>query len=344
MPSFNVQVQEDAGEFLNMLIDRREEELEDSREITNPMRCQLTAVIHTGNENEITPPQDFLYLSLPTKNLSRLDDVFAAYFEEEPIETSESGIPCYRQTIVTRWSDYFVLQLERWKFDMDKRSNTKLMHEFQFPTHLLAADLRRFTSCDFDYSLTGVVVHQGIMDQGHYVTIVQGDFQEWYMCDDQTIEYITLDQLPGWAFGLEDDAPIISDEISTEYLLFYTRKGLDAVSISISLDLETALNRENAAAWPQTIFYSPSFIKYVQEMALNNLSSPEAIQICLNVFFRIVLADDDKELQLVNEWLNILTNRVLTTRDRLELMVEFMDEQIGDSPRLFLRSSMQSSI
>jgi ubiquitin C-terminal hydrolase len=331
IPNFNTRVHEDAGEFLNMLIDRLQEELEDSREITDPMRGQLTAIIRTGNEKKTPPPQDFLYLSLPTKNLSCLDEAFAAYFKEERMDGSESGVPRYRQTVVTRWPDYLVLQLERWEFDSGERNNNKLVHEFQFPAHLCAADLQRFTSCDVSYSLTGVVVHRGTAEQGHYVTIVQGNFQEWYVCNDQRIEYFNIDQLPGWAFGLKNETPTILDDVSTGYLLFYTRKGLDAVSISIPPDLERLLNRENAAAWPQTIFYSPSFIRYVKEIVLNNLSSPEAVEICLNVFFRIVVADDGKELQLVNEWLDILTNLVLTTPDRLELLVEFMDKQIGDS-------------
>jgi hypothetical protein len=207
--------------------------------------------------------------------------------------------------------------------------------------------MHKFSNCDFDYTLTGVIVHQGSAEQGHSVTIVQGDDKEWYVCDDQQIEYFDLDQLPAWAFGLADEATVVPDDVSTGCLLFYTRKGMGEIGVLIPPDFERKLNRENARAWARTIFFSPLFVVFAKQIVIENLENAVAVEIGLQVFFKIVVTDGGakQDSEVVTEWAELLTRRVLTTDRRCDIFVNFLDAAIGDSlGNLFMISNRIAAV
>jgi hypothetical protein len=76
---------------------------------------------HFRTENQRTPsqPEDFFYLSLPTKSQTCLDESFAAYFDEERVYGRPE--PVFRQY-------YLLLQLERWEFPFNTGWRIKLVH------------------------------------------------------------------------------------------------------------------------------------------------------------------------------------------------------------------------
>jgi hypothetical protein len=117
-----------------------------------------------------------------------------------------------------------ILQFERWEFSPNAGERTTLVHEFQFPDELHIAE------CEFAYDLAAVIVHQGSADQGHYVTIVQGD--------DSHIEYFDLNQLSAWAFGLPAEGT---------FLQIFDFHSLVLVSSCGVLSLISILSREIAA-------------------------------------------------------------------------------------------------
>lgn len=346
IPNFKVSVQEDAEEFLNMLVNRLNDELETSKCITDHMRGELTTFIRTDSKVLSSRSQDFFYLSLPTKGCARLDDAFAAYFEDEPmtdgylVEGESNRVAASSRVAITRWPDYLVIQLQRWDFAMETGERNKLVHDLAFPVNLKTQDIRNVSDsveCDFDYTLAGVVVHQGTADQGHYMTVVQGADEEWFLCNDQTIEYFDVDQLDNWAFGISDETSGIADEVITGYLLFYKRTGLETIQTEIPFDLEEELNRQNEVAWSSTIFYSPLFVQYAKNLMLSNLDSPSAVKLGLTVFFKIAIIDDgskqndEDEEPLLLQWQIMLQRKVLTTKERCTIFFDYLDQSIGDS-------------
>ena len=345
IPNFKVSIQEDAEEFLNMLVNRLNDELDNSSYITDHMRGELTTFIRTDSRVLSSRSQDFFYLSLPTKGCSRLDDAFAAYFEDDPmtdgylVEGESNRVAASSRVAITRWPDYLVIQLQRWDFAMETGERNKLVHELDFPIELKTQDIRNVSDsveCDFDYTLAGVVVHQGTADQGHYMTVVKGDDEEWYLCNDQTIEYFDVDQLDNWAFGISDETSGISEEVITGYLLFYKRTDLVTVKTKIPEDLEAELNKQNEIAWSSTIFYSPLFVQYAKNLMLSNLDNEAAVKLGLTVFFKISIIDDgskqnEEEESLLVQWHNILQRKVLTTKERCMVFFEYLDQSVGDS-------------
>jgi hypothetical protein len=116
IPNFNSCVQEDAEEFLTMMINRIHEELGDSDDITPHLRGQFTWTVRIGDKTVASSAEEFYYLSIPAKNLSRLDQAFSRYFVEESIAYSTPGGPvqALRKAAIDRWPDYLTIQLQRW--------------------------------------------------------------------------------------------------------------------------------------------------------------------------------------------------------------------------------------
>jgi ubiquitin C-terminal hydrolase len=328
IPNFNVRVQEDAGEFLTMLVNRIHDELDNSAEITHHMKGQWQTQIRIADEQVLSNVEDFFYLSLRTKHMSRLDEAFVAFFEEEYMENGYHGRgPAYRRYVITNWPDYLVIQLERWEFALDTNVRKKLVHEFDFPVTLWTSQIQPGSDTDFEYKLVGVVVHEGSADQGHYVSIVEGADDEWFLCNDQIIEYFDINQLPSWTFGIIDDPNGADEDISTGYLLFYARQDMEKVEPIVPPDLEERLNKENAKSWPQAIFYSPLFVSFVLGLLTEHLKNPMVIELGLIVFFRIVVIQGEEEISL---WAKALVQG-LATRERCQSFFEFLDDNIGDS-------------
>jgi ubiquitin C-terminal hydrolase len=326
IPNFNACVQEDAGEFLTKLVNQVDEKLdrEVANDITDHLRGKLTTHIRAGDSDFTSTPEDFFYLSLRTKNMSYIGDAFVAYFEEEFMEGGYNGLaPAFRHSEVTQWPDYLVVQLQRWDFAFETGSHPKLTHQFGFPLAISTSQIQRGDSSDIHYHLVGIVVHEGTTDEGHYVSIVQSLDKEWYLCNDARVEYFDINQLPQWAFG-NSDSSIAEDEVSTAYLLFYARIGMDDVKITIPRDLEEEINRENAVNWPRTVFFSEFFVRHVHKLVTDYPRDHIATELGLIVFFRVAIVDE----QCLRDWSDLLINRVLITKEKCQLFFEFIETNI----------------
>jgi hypothetical protein len=342
IPNFNACVQQDAGEFLTMLVNQVHDKLDQkvAADITNHLRGRLTTHIRTDSVRFASTPEDFFYLSLRTKGMTRLDEAFIAYFEEETMEDGYNGVfPAFRHCEVVEWPDYLVLQLERWDFALETGSRTKLTHEFDFPVTFRTSQFQRGDPADVVYSLVGVVVHEGTADEGHYVSIVQSNDCEWYICNDTKIEYFDLNSLPAWAFGIREGG-VADEDVSTAYLLFYTRAGMDRAIQNIPRDLEAELNLKNQETWPQVIFYSEPFVRHVQKVLADHPKNKEALELGLAVFLRIAVVDEPG----LDLWRELFTKRSLGTKERCQLLIDFVATSIGtDLPAVVAVSDAASN-
>ena len=78
----------------------------------------------------------------------------------------------------------------------------KIKGYIRYPRYL---DLKKYCKLDNDnlrteYELTGVVVHWGSLERGHYVSIVKKEVEnkdKWYYCNDKDIAECQENQLLG---------------------------------------------------------------------------------------------------------------------------------------------------
>ena len=79
---------------------------------------------------------------------------------------------------------------------------------------------------DLTFDLTGIIIHKGNSEFGHYYSIIKDDeFNKWILFDDNEILEFEEENIKDEAFGNKDengppDAP-------SAYVLFYRRSGSD---------------------------------------------------------------------------------------------------------------------
>ena len=362
IPNFNVTQQEDAAEFFTFIVDQINANIP---EIVNQLEGEMTYYIECVDDRNFedknvcgeartvvsSNKDNFYYLPLPIKGYNNICDALKNYFEEYPLDEGYSidgnpnnKVTAYQRNKITKWPNYLCIQLQRWDYAIETQEKHKLEHEVDFPLEFDTSSYHTEENCI--YSLKGVVVHQGSAEQGHYFAIVQDDESQWYLCNDQIIEYFDIDKISDWAFGIPSDINAsnpskvtststqsnsiesINDKstvynvgnIGTGYLLFYEKKGIEKFYSPVPSDLEDKLNKENSLLWPSTIFYSPEFSEFASDLILLCTQNKEVIYTALTVFFKIAAVDE----RTICNWSHILCEFVFNS-SHIDLCYMFFD-------------------
>ena len=78
-----------------------------------------------------------------------------------------------------------------------------------------------------EYDLTGIVVHNGVSDFGHYYDLIKGPDNKWYKFNDENVIEFNEENIPNEAFGnKENEDDDLEKEIRKKnaYILFYTKQ------------------------------------------------------------------------------------------------------------------------
>lgn len=338
IPEFVENVQQDANEFLvESLINPINTQLKDGS-ITECLRGKrLHSICAYDGRVLHEREEDFYILEIPADHISKLSDGFERFFADDPmddgyiIEETKEKVPAYHHKSIVKWPDFLSLQLQRWEFTQNM-GGTKLVHRYGFPIVLDPNDLNcsiGTAHCDFQYSLCGIVVHQGTAEQGHYYAVVEGDDKEWYLCDDSKIIYFDLKEIPDFAFGMSETTSL-DEDVSTGYLLFYRRMDLQPVQPNLPADLEEHLNIKNVQLWPSIIFRSPDFLKYVYNFLAENdkLIDKDTLSIAYQAFFKIAPCDSN----LFTEWCELFIVNLFNAKNCYDYALnffEFISKEVG---------------
>ena len=79
-----------------------------------------------------------------------------------------------------KWPRILIIHLKRWAFDPQTRTRTKIDDFVYFPvTYRVSADTI--------YTLRSIVVHEGIVNGGHYVAFTRDEHHGWLLYNDSQI-------------------------------------------------------------------------------------------------------------------------------------------------------------
>ena len=206
--------------------------------------------------------ESFCYnIQLEVKNYSNINDSLKNYFKIE-IMTGDNKINCeecctkrvcHKQLKIKNLPNILVISLKRFDYDYKTMTKFKLNNFFEFPFEL---DMSEFVinsnnnneivvNTDNNvnenniYELTGITIHYGVADFGHYYDLIKASNNKWYMFNDTNIKEFPENNIPKEAFGERENDINNDNDIEGEnnekagiklhdkknaYILIYTKK------------------------------------------------------------------------------------------------------------------------
>ncbi|ETO16136.1 Ubiquitin carboxyl-terminal hydrolase family protein, partial [Reticulomyxa filosa] len=234
----DVRVQQDVQEFFNILTDRIENELKGTKfryllqdcfggKVVNQMICQGGC----GSVRE--RQQDFVMISLPIKNRTNMKESLDAYVQPEQLEDVQceacnKKCTTLKREVLYKLGNSVIVHLKRFELNFETFRHEKSNQRFEFPEEL---DLEQYTKEGLDrlekvkiaesnpnvevpqqysvhspeyykFRLTGVTVHTGSADAGHYYSFIKDrKTGEWNEFNDTLIKPLDPKDLDKECFG-----------------------------------------------------------------------------------------------------------------------------------------------
>ena len=201
---------------------------------------------------------EFCYnsIQLEIKEFKNIQESLKNYFKTEIMdgdnkincEQCKIKRTCHKHLIFKSLPNILVIALKRFEFDYNTMQKYKLNKYFEFPYKLDMKDylIENHTETNTEYELTGITIHFGISDFGHYYDLIKGLDDKWYKFNDISISEFKEEDIPREAFGEKD---ILEEDSNKEkengknsaYILIYKKKNFGIDNIDIKIKSELAL-------------------------------------------------------------------------------------------------------
>ncbi|KIY00474.1 uncharacterized protein Z520_04159 [Fonsecaea multimorphosa CBS 102226] len=301
----DVSVQMDVDEFFNLLFDRLEGEIDSSARAAfrSMYGGQLVQQIKSKECDHISERlEPFSAVQVEIKGKARLEDSLRAYVEGEVLqgENKYSCTSCGRHVDAVKRAclkdvpDNLIFNLKRFDYDIMTGMRTKVNDEFQFPDTLDIAPytLSRLSdeqqSGEPDYfQLTGVIVHSGTADSGHYYSFIRQRpsakpvHESWVQFNDQDVGVFDTNQMRDNCFGGTSEAGFYHlPKFYSAYMLFYQRTSsirkveeqyhchdtINPVRIPLSHSLEQHIAQQNELFLRSYCAQDSSHAQFIQKL------------------------------------------------------------------------------
>ncbi|CAK79859.1 unnamed protein product (macronuclear) [Paramecium tetraurelia] len=348
----NIFEQMDVDEFCNLLMDRIELNIKSTSDEDLVKRNFGGARLVLTIQKERNHSSLFL---LPVANKKNLEECLQTLVQGDLLE-GENAYSCeqcnkkvsaLKRTCIKKLPDHLILVLKRFNFDFDLMAKAKINERIEFPFEL---DLLPYSqqglrqqenranpengqdnpSEYYQYRLTGVVIHIGSADSGHYYSFIQDrcDFNKWYEFNDIFVSSADVKDVKNDGFGgvdrlLKTKYPNqFKDKQKSAYMLFYERvKPLNGKEelMDIEFDQKTSqfldeIKVENRKFQIQRFIFSPEYFIFIQNLIKFELQSNEVSEQIVKtlVFFYLTCAVRENDKTFIQN--NILDIQELLRR------------------------------
>ena len=203
-------------------------------------------------------------IQLEVKNYNNIDDSLKNYFKTEIMggdnkiicEECKTKRLCHKKLKIKSLPNVLVISLKRFDYDFKNMTKFKLNNYFEFPFELNMSEFlinKNEASDKTDnknsiYELTGITIHYGVSDYGHYYDLIKAVNNKWYKFNDTNITEFNENDIPKEAFGdrenenndIEeenaDKAEIKEKDNKNAYILIYTKKSFKTNNITKSIN------------------------------------------------------------------------------------------------------------
>jgi len=242
----DVTVQMDVDEFFNLLFDRVEGQIIEaqSKEFFKSLYGgQLVQQIKSKECEHISEVlEPFSAVQVEIKGKTGLEDSLKAYVEGEVLQgdnkysctSCQRHVDAVKRACLKEIPDHLIFSLKRFDYDIMSGTRVKVHDAFQFPNVIDMAPYTLECLSNPDqpaqpdmYELTGVIVHTGTAETGHYYSFVRSrpssndERHSWVQFNDHEVTpfdpYEIADQCYGGVCGYQ------SEKWHSGYMLFYQR-------------------------------------------------------------------------------------------------------------------------
>ena len=187
---------------------------------------------------------EFFYnsIQLEIKEFNNIYDSLKNYFKTEIMdgdnkincEQCKIKRTCHKHLIFKSLPNILVIALKRFEFDYNTMLKYKLNKYFEFPFKL---DMKEYLKeghkeKNTEYELTGITIHYGVSDFGHYYDLIKGPDNKWYKFNDISVSEFKEENIPKEAFGEkelgeEDSSKENENKKNNAYILIYKKKDFE---------------------------------------------------------------------------------------------------------------------
>lgn len=351
--SINVRIQQDADEFLNLLFDKLEELLKGTEQaslLRNHIGGSLAHEI-VSCENEYPyhgqREEQFFRISLDVKNKKSLHEALDLYIKDDMLEGDNkyfcdeynAKITAKKRCLILSLANTVIIHLKRFEFDYSTMQRSKINDYCEFPMVInfksWAKDLDKPDEY-FDFELTGVLLHSGVADSGHYSSIIKNRHtQQWFKFDDRYVEPYNIENLKADCFGGETfyswgAGSHCFAQTKNAYMLIYERKGYHSVPQEITMLSETRLTRLNYIR--QKIKYEN--MDFLRDLLYFDQSYFELLKSFIPKYSFIPVIDyttdlsdtkDSKEIMMLTKYFEEDESRAAVTREALQHSDKYLE-------------------
>ena len=265
----NPMVQQDAYEFAQMLVDKIEGGL--SREVIQDLFGGNTVDVIEGMSTEYKAERNipFTSITLPIAGSSTMNEALEK-FELPDFLTGDNQyqadgigkIDAKKYSKLGKLPKYFIVQLGRFEYNYTTWVRTKINQPFSFPVDWDLTKCVAQPDGSEKFHLTGVVVHTGTADFGHYTSYVKyGD--RWLHFNDSAVTEESLSDIKPIWYG-------DSRSCTSAYILFYTRDDVLGVTVpepEIPNSLEQTIREEIAKMNDVRLYCSQPYFELMKHLA-----------------------------------------------------------------------------
>ena len=201
---------------------------------------------------------------------------------------------CHKRQIFKSLPNILVIALKRFEFDYDMMVKIKLNSYFEFPFEL---DMKEYlieenNESNTIYELTGITIHDGVADCGHYYDLIKGQDEKWYKFNDTTVKPFNKDNIPEEAFGEKNPGDDLDKEEQSEedknnaYILIYTKKNFNGEKIeNLENNFKTKISLPPYTKFSNITEQNKSIInnQMFKYWTLENITNPQYQEFILNL-------------------------------------------------------------
>lgn len=284
----DVNEQQDAVEFVQMILDKIDETLE-SKPVTESVRGTILREMIGVSVDYVSESFDnFTTLCLEVKDQSNFEDSFKSFLLPDSfsgnnqINTEEKGkIDANLYHTIYKSPTILIIQLKRFDYDLSRGTRKKIHTKYEFPLEAdispLLTETRKHPELNETclYELTGIVQHTGSADGGHYYSFIKNETtSDWFDFNDINVNPITLESALSQAFGGQSFKKNV-ERPDSAYLLFYKKKDrkpidktIEPICLMPRKMIKTYLNELQNILWKSTLSLN-EYPEFIETIAMN---------------------------------------------------------------------------